>query len=51
MQYVLGFMFSNLMNNVVLLQKQKPNWQKGLWNGVGGKVESGEEPIDATRVL
>lgn len=40
--YVLGFLFTKDLNNVVLIEKQKPDWQKGLWNGVGGKVEDGE---------
>ena len=38
-KYVLGFAFDKNKDNVVLIQKQKPDWQKGLWNGVGGKVE------------
>lgn len=46
-EYVVGFMFSNKLNLVVLIQKTKPAWQAGKWNGVGGKVEPGELPIDA----
>ena len=38
-QYVLGFIFDK-ENNVVLIEKQKPESQKGLLNGIGGKVES-----------
>ncbi len=41
-QYVLGFMFDNLMQNVVLIRKNKPAWQEGKLNGVGGKVEPNE---------
>lgn len=41
-KYALGFMFSPDKKSVVLIQKTKPAWQKGKWNGVGGKVEEGE---------
>lgn len=34
-------------NKVLLVEKQKPEWQKGLFNLVGGKIEAGEGPIDA----
>src|SRR5437899_9779920 len=34
---------------VVLIQKVKPAWQSGLLNGVGGKIELGETPLDAMR--
>lgn len=27
--------------------KNKPDWQKGCLNGIGGKIEEGEKPIDA----
>ena len=36
-QYVLGFAFVN--GRVTLIQKTKPEWQEGRWNGVGGKIE------------
>lgn len=42
---VVGFMFCGCY--VLLVQKQKPVWQKDLWNGVGGKVEPNEAPIQA----
>ena len=45
--YSLGFMFSPCKRAVVLIQKTKPAWQKGYWNGVGGKVEEGELYADA----
>jgi 8-oxo-dGTP diphosphatase len=38
-EYVLGFLFSEDRKNVVLLRKNKPNYQKGKMNGLGGKVE------------
>lgn len=46
-EYVLGFMFDTRKMSVVLVEKQKPEWQKGLWNGVGGKIEHGESPATA----
>lgn len=45
--YVLGFAFSHSMRSVVLIEKQKPAWQAGKLNGIGGKVERGELPLDA----
>lgn len=38
--YVLGFLFSPRGLNVVLIDKIKPDFQKGLYNGIGGEVES-----------
>lgn len=38
-KYVLGFMFDELKDKVVLIKKSKPKWQEGFLNGVGGKVE------------
>lgn len=34
---------------MALIKKQRPDWQKGQWNGIGGKVEEGENPEDAMR--
>ena len=39
--YTLGFAFDDL-GRVALIEKQKPDWQKGKWNGIGGKFERGE---------
>lgn len=41
-KYVLGFAFSADKTHVVLIEKQKPEWQKGFFNGVGGKVEESD---------
>jgi len=30
--------------HVLLVEKTKPDWQSGLWNAVGGKMEEGETP-------
>ncbi len=42
MNYVVGFLFTEKLEQVVLIEKNKPAWQAGLLNGVGGKVEGGE---------
>jgi 8-oxo-dGTP diphosphatase len=50
--YALGFLFITGNEEgpaVVLIRKNKPEWQAGKLNGVGGKIEEGEEPIDAMR--
>jgi 8-oxo-dGTP diphosphatase len=41
-KYVLGFMFSPDYKNVLLIEKNRPEWQRGKINGVGGKVGNGE---------
>ena len=46
-EYVLGFRFNENLDEVVLIEKQKPKWQKGLLNGVGGKIEPKEQPIES----
>ena len=40
MDYVLGFVFDKTKKNVLLINKNKPEWQKGKMNGLGGKIES-----------
>lgn len=45
--YVVGFVFDPAGLNVVLIRKNWPAWQKGKLNGVGGKIEPGERPIEA----
>lgn len=40
--YVLGFAFDEYLSRVLLINKVKPDWQKGLLNGVGGKLEPNE---------
>lgn len=42
-EYVLGFYFLNNRENVVLIRKNKPAWQAGKLNGVGGRIESTDE--------
>ena len=47
LKYVAGFMFSEDDKDVLLIEKQSPAWQRGFLNAVGGKVEPGEEPLEA----
>lgn len=46
--WVVGFVFRN-RNEVALVTKNRPKWQKGRLNGVGGKIEEGETSIEAMR--
>lgn len=41
-QYVNGFMVNPATKQMLLIEKQRPERQKGRWNGVGGKIELGE---------
>lgn len=45
--FVVGFLFSG--GDVFLIRKNHPEWQNGLLNGIGGKVEIGETPEEAMR--
>lgn len=45
--YVVGFLFDKERERVVLIKKNRPDWQKGLLNGVGGHIEKDEAPYDA----
>lgn len=45
--YVLGFLFTPNYDKVVLIKKNKPAWQSGFLNGVGGKIERGETELAA----
>jgi 8-oxo-dGTP diphosphatase len=42
---VVGFLFRE--QSVLLVQKNRPSWQRGLLNGVGGALEIGESPLEA----
>lgn len=44
--YVCGFAFTE-DGRVLLIRKARPDWQAGLLNGIGGKVEKGETPTGA----
>lgn len=45
--YVLGFCFDVNRNEVVMIEKRRPNWQLGKLNAPGGHIEKGETPINA----
>ena len=47
--YVAGFLFRSGGTEVALIRKTHPEWQKGKRNGIGGKVEAGETPLQAMR--
>lgn len=47
MRYVVGFAFTEDRRSVLLIRKNRPAWQAGKLNGVGGKVEPGEAPVAA----
>lgn len=46
-RYVVGFMMNSSLDFVALIRKERPEWQAGKLNGIGGKVEEGENPYDA----
>lgn len=46
-RYVCGLLFSEDKSEVVLIQKNRPHWMLGKLNGVGGKIEEGEDTKDA----
>lgn len=37
--YVLGFVFNKAKDQVLLIEKKRPEWQAGHWNGIGGKKD------------
>lgn len=43
--HTVGFVFSKDQAQVLLMLKNRPPWQKGKYNGPGGKVEAGETAI------
>ncbi|WP_034343629.1 NUDIX hydrolase [Deinococcus misasensis] len=47
MAHVLGFLFDVDGSQVALIHKNRPEWQKGRLNGIGGKIEWGEHPLEA----
>lgn len=47
MDYVCGFLFNEDKTKVLLIEKNRPDWQKGLLNGIGGKINKDEFPEQA----
>ena len=46
-KYVNGFLFSPDYKKITLLRKNRPEWQAGKINGIGGRIELEETPIEA----
>jgi 8-oxo-dGTP diphosphatase len=44
-RYTVSFIFTPKLDRVWLIKKVKPEWQKGLYNGIGGKIEEGENVL------
>ncbi len=49
--YVVTFLFTPDLQKVWLIEKQKPEWQKGCLNGIGGKIEDYEAPKDEGNII
>ena len=45
-KYVAGFLYS-YGHELLLINKLKPEWQKGKLNAIGGKIEQNETPHEA----
>lgn len=45
--YVVGYAFSPDGTQVALIEKLRPEWQAGKYNGIGGKIKSGELAMHA----
>lgn len=43
MRYTAGFLFTENLRRVALILKNKPDWQRGKLNAIGGKVEDNED--------
>lgn len=41
-KYAVAFIFDASLERVLLVHKNRPEWQRDKWNGVGGKYEAGE---------
>ena len=46
-QYVLGFLQDETAQNILLIKKKRPSFLAGTYNGLGGKIEYLESPINA----
>ena len=44
---VVGFAFNKKASSILLVRKDRPEWQKGCLNGIGGKMEKSESAITA----
>lgn len=48
-EYVAGLLYSDMGDRVALVKKNRPEWQAGYYNAIGGKIEPGETSQDAMR--
>jgi len=46
-KYVVGYLFDEDLEHVLLIRKKRPDWQAGKLNGVGGRIEHGEMEYEA----
>lgn len=46
-EYVLGII--NDGKRTLLIKKNRPEWQKGFYNAIGGKIEPNETPLEAIK--
>lgn len=46
-KYSVGFLVSEDGSRVLLLEKGRPAWLRGQWNGIGGHIERGESAFEA----
>ena len=44
---VVGFVFNEEKTHVLLIKKNRPQWQAGKINGMGGHIEKGEGAFEA----
>lgn len=49
MEYVAGLLYSDEGDRVTLIRKNRPAWQAGQYNALGGKVEAFETPEAAMK--
>ena len=47
--YVAGFLIDREARQIALIRKNRPEWQAGQLNGIGGHIEPGEVPREAMR--
>lgn len=45
-KFVVGFLIDE-NNELLTILKNRPEWQAGQFNGIGGHIEEGEAPLDA----
>lgn len=45
-RYALGFLFHDSFQEVLLIRKNKPDWQAGKLNGIGGHIDHDETATD-----